>query len=53
MRLIKDDLRKSFLSGNAITNSNSLLPSSLTNNGDLYLLSPSKLEYPSDPILVA
>jgi len=43
IKVVKDDLKKIFLSGNAITNSNSLLPFSFTNKGDLYFLKPSKL----------
>ena len=43
IRVVKDDLKNIFLSGKAITNSNSLSPFSFTNKGDLYFLSPSKL----------
>ena len=53
IRLIKEDLKKIFLSGNAITNSNSLSPFSLTKSGDLYLFKLSKLIYSLDPTFVA
>ena len=53
IKLIKDDLKKSFLSGKAITNSNSLSPFSLTNNGDLYLFKFSRLVYSFEPTFVA
>ena len=44
IKLVREDLKYCFLSGNAITNSKSLSPFSFTNNGDLYFFKPSRFE---------
>ena len=43
IKFVNDDLKNTFRSGKAITNSKSLSPFSFINNGDLYFFKPIKL----------